>query len=115
MDSFELDMGNALQEVNGNEQIKGHSKMDQEAASLARSKGWAAPETYDYSKYVTPEGAPAPPAQEVEEGEFPAWAAKAAKYEWKDEYGDVGPQSPDLEKMLFHSDFINRTGLKIGK
>ena len=130
MDSFDVsDMNNAVQEVETNGQTNGHSQINAEAASLARSKGWASPETYDYSKYVAPAGpaagpdGPAAPAAEQSEfgGEPPAaedlpeWAGNAAKYEWKDEYGDVGPEIPELEEMLFRNEFINRTGLKINK
>ncbi|KAL2867035.1 DEAD/DEAH box helicase [Aspergillus lucknowensis] len=85
-----------------------------EASTIARAKGWVEPETYDYNKYTT-----APPLEKpTEESEIeepvPEWAAKAAKYEWKDEYGDVGPENPKLEEMLFRNEYINRTGLKIG-
>lgn len=126
MDSFDVsDMNNAVHEVETtgqtNSQVNGHNKMDAEAASLARAKGWAAPETYDYSKYVAPTG-PAAPVEQSEFGgepiaaeELPKWAGNAAKYEWKDEYGDVGPEIPELEEMLFRNEFINRTGLKISK
>lgn len=121
MGSFDVSgMNNALQEELDatKQQPNSHGKMDPEAASLARSKGWAAPETYDYSKYVTPgEGEPIPQPAEavVDDGEFPEWAANALKYEWKDEYGDVGPANEELEEMLFRSEYINRTGLKINK
>lgn len=120
MDSFDVsDMNNAVQEVETNGQTNGPSQINAEAASLARSKGWASPETYDYSKYVAPAGPAAeqsefggePPAAE----DLPEWAGNAAKYEWKDEYGDVGPEIPELEEMLFRNEFINRTGLKINK
>lgn len=114
------DMHNALQqeeELDSPEpQTDSHGKMDTEAASLARSKGWTAPETYDYTKYVTPDEAVAPqPLEVLDEGEVPEWAANALKYEWKDEYGDVGPENEELEEMLFRNEFINRTGLKINK
>lgn len=85
-------------------------KDNAEAVALAREKGWAVPEKYDYERYnATAEGG-APP---VVEEELPAeliWGATAAKYEWKDEYGDVGPVNTDLEKMLFHNEFTNRQG-----
>lgn len=29
------------------------------------------------------------------------WAINAARYEWNDEYGDLGPKIPELEAMLF--------------
>lgn len=83
-----------------------------EAAALARQKGWTAPEKYDYERYNATGGAP--PVEE----ELPAeliWGARAAKYEWKDEYGDVGPANPELEKMLFHNEFTNRRGHQFEK
>lgn len=121
MGSFDVsDMHNALQqdeELDGPEpQTDSHGNMDAEAASLARSKGWTAPETYDYTKYVTPGEAAVPqPLEVLDEGQVPEWAANALKYEWKDEYGDVGPENEELEEMLFRNEFINRTGLKINK
>ncbi|KAL8706942.1 MAG: hypothetical protein Q9201_000103 [Fulgogasparrea decipioides] len=36
--------------------------------------------------------------------EPPSWAANASRYEWSDEYGDVGPEDKELEKMLFHAE-----------
>lgn len=34
-------------------------------------------------------------------GDVPEWAANARRYEWSDEYGDVGPSDEELERMLF--------------
>lgn len=79
--------------------------MNAEAAALAREKGWVEPQTYDYSVYTT--------TQKPEDGDAPTWASSAAKYEWSDEYGDVGPPNEELEKMLFHSEFISRAGIKL--
>ena len=42
--------------------------------------------------------------------DVPLWASGAAKYEWKEEYGDIGPPHPELEKQLFKDQFINRIG-----
>ena len=42
--------------------------------------------------------------------DLPLWASGAAKYEWKEEFGDVGPAHPELEKQLFKDQFINRIG-----
>lgn len=89
-----------------------------EASAEARAKGWVTPKGYDYAKYLTGEqGAKTTeksgPVVVDEDG--PEWAGIAAKYEWKAEYGDVGPPNPELEKMLFQSDLINRTGMKIAK
>ncbi|PYI02514.1 DEAD/DEAH box RNA helicase [Aspergillus sclerotiicarbonarius CBS 121057] len=109
MASFDVsDMSNALKESTGNE-----SNPPTEAASIAREKGWTTPEQYDYEKYtatVTPLG----PSQNDGDENLPAWAAQAAKYEWQDDYGDVGPENPALEEQLYRGEYINRTGLKIG-
>lgn len=43
------------------------------------------------------------------------WAHDAAKYEWSDSYGDVGPKVEALEKELFRGEFINRAGGKFAK
>ena len=43
---------------------------------------------------------------------YPDWAGEAAKYEWKAEYGDVGPADPRLEKMLFYSEHAVRKGVE---
>ncbi|OJJ44234.1 hypothetical protein ASPZODRAFT_18425 [Penicilliopsis zonata CBS 506.65] len=99
-------MGEALQEVSTNQQ----SNINAEAAALAREKGWNAPEKYDYSKYII--GAPKP-GEGPEPGQLPEWAASAAKYEWSDEYGDVGPANEELEEMLFRNEYINRAGMKL--
>ena len=40
----------------------------------------------------------------------PLWASGAAKYEWQEDYGDIGPPHPELEKQLFKDQFINRIG-----
>ncbi|KAL8922796.1 MAG: hypothetical protein Q9208_004921 [Pyrenodesmia sp. 3 TL-2023] len=34
-------------------------------------------------------------------GDVPEWAANARRYEWSDEFGDVGPKDEQLEKILF--------------
>ncbi|KAL4873589.1 hypothetical protein BDV12DRAFT_160318 [Aspergillus spectabilis] len=90
------------------------NNQNDKASAIAREKGWVAPEGYDYEKYtVGPPGEK--PAEDLEQGEAaPQWAASAAKYEWNDEYGDVGPENSQLEEQLFRSEYINRTGLKIG-
>ncbi|KAF7181325.1 hypothetical protein CNMCM7691_000543 [Aspergillus felis] len=108
MDSFDVtDMSNALKEVTDEKINK-----NVEASNLAREKGWVPPEQYDYAKYNT--GPAEKPEEVTEQSEIPEWAAKAAKYEWNDEFGDVGPPNKELEDMLFRNEFINRTGLKIG-
>lgn len=110
------------------------NNMNAEAAARAREHGWAEPQQYDYQKYQAPinpphggggaaaaaaaggadgvvSSDPAVSGAATENGdEFPQWASSAAKYEWKEEYGDVGPRNEALEQMLFHSDLISRAG-----
>ena len=85
-----------------------------EASNVAREKGWVAPESYDYAKY-TFDPLKKPEDQKNVAEDAPTWAANAAKYEWNDAYGDVGPANAQLEEMLFRSEFINRAGFKLEK
>ncbi|MCJ1429124.1 hypothetical protein MMC29_007037 [Sticta canariensis] len=91
------------------------SLRDEDAAARVRDLGWAEPEKYDYDKY----NASSKPREErvaFEEGkDLPAWAANAQKYEWSDEYGDIGPRQEQLENMLFRGEHINRTGIAFDK
>ena len=43
------------------------------------------------------------------------WASNAKTYTWDDEYGDVIPRFPDLEKQLFGAENHVRTGIKFEK
>lgn len=114
MDGFDTqDMAAALPEV---EEPK--SRMDAAAAAVAREKGWVEPEKYDYAKYT------AQPVRAVGEGASTetnafgsdlVWASDARRYEWKEEYGDVGPEDKELEQQLFRGEFINRAGIKFDK
>ena len=104
--------------TNGNAIIK-----DEEAAQRARDAGWAVPENYDYQTYnaTTLEERIAAEAKVAERAgtdenasttqDVPLWASNAAKYEWSEEYGDIGPAFEELEKQLFRSDLTNRVGL----
>jgi ATP-dependent RNA helicase DDX3X len=83
---------------------------NEEAHNLAREKGWVEPQEFDYDAYNATGKAAA--AREVGQSE---WAHSAEKYEWKEEYGDVGPPSAALEAQLFQSNFINRRGIKFDK
>lgn len=67
-----------------------------------RQAGWVEPVKYDYDTYNADRK-----DLEATEGQsdLPSWAANATKYEWSDEYGDVGPAHPELEKMLFRDEF----------
>lgn len=74
-----------------------------ESTQRSREAGWVEPEKYDYDAYNAGNNE----ARQAVDGtlELPTWAANATKYEWKDEYGEVGPAHPELEEMLFGKDF----------
>ncbi len=89
--------------------------------------GWVAPTAYDYATYTKSSKelaeAQASFANQASEGESEDinavgglrqgdWANNAAVYEWSDEYGDVGPRHPELEKQLFGSVFHVRSGVQ---
>ena len=72
------------------------SPSTQEAILAAQKQGWSERTPYDYAEYADYKSAD--------------WAGIAARYEWDDEYGDVGPANEELEKMLFNNAFIVRAG-----
>ncbi|KAI4275520.1 MAG: hypothetical protein LQ337_003163 [Flavoplaca oasis] len=45
----------------------------------------------------------------------PAWAANATRYEWSEDFGDVGPEDKDLEKMLFQAEDKMEVGDQLKK
>lgn len=116
-------------------------KAARDAAAIAEAEkqfnaGWGKPLAYDYGRYTLPTSTPANDAERklpavasvnltkhalnssdptTENDNLPIWASNAKKYEWSDEYGDVGPIFRDLELQLFHSEHINRTGIAFDK
>ncbi|KAJ6157584.1 DEAD/DEAH box RNA helicase [Penicillium chermesinum] len=61
--------------------------------------GWNDPTPFDYTGFST--------------SNTSDWAGNAARYEWKDEYGDVGPANPELEKQLFEVEFRSKPGERL--
>ena len=86
---------------------------------------WMKPEKYDYKIFnasIREEREAAERGVAEREGggvdttqDTPVWATNAVKYEWNDEYGDIGPAHPELEKQLFRNEHITRQGDKIHK
>ena len=78
-------------------------------AAQAAEHGWVTPADYDYKLYADNKQSSIrqqPEATADEEAgpttdQVPVWASDAARYEWKEEFGDVGPTIPRLEKQLF--------------
>ena len=99
-------MGTALNDITNGANTSAPAK-NEEAHALAREKGWVEPQEYDYGAYTGSRD----PAGDCEV----IWSHNAEKYEWKEEYGEVGPESQALEAQLFRSEIINRQGLKFDK
>ncbi|KAJ5692314.1 hypothetical protein N7462_001737 [Penicillium macrosclerotiorum] len=76
-------------------------KQTGQPAEAVRKQGWTDPVPFTYDSYNSKE--------------FTDWAGVAARYEWKDEYGDVGPRNEELEKQLFQDDFIPRAGSRFNE
>lgn len=87
--------------------------------------GWVSKTVYNYETYLkSPKEladtqATAIATEEVEDavGGVRAgdWANNAAIYTWDDEYGDVGPAFPELERQLFGSEYHVKTGVAFEK
>lgn len=80
-------------------------RKEQEALDLARVKeaGWTslAPDHHD----IVGGG----PVQDEDRDNIP-WLSEAAIYQWDDDFGEVGEPNPELERMLFHDEFLLRAG-----
>lgn len=70
------------------------------AQKVARDKGWTEPVPFEYAELANSK-------------DHRDWAGIAVRYEWKDEYGDVGPAVPELEDQLFRGELIARAGAKL--
>ncbi|KAI7244699.1 DEAD/DEAH box RNA helicase [Hortaea werneckii] len=69
-----------------------------EFVKRALAAGWTETTAYDYVEFQRTGGSNAD------------WFGAAAVYEWKDEYGDVAPPIPELERILFGGEFQMRRG-----
>lgn len=83
------------------------------AVGRVRDANWVEPEKFNYESY----NADTREKREAvaSEQEVPAWAANAVRYEWQDDYGDVGPEFKELEIMLFGDESKTRQGHKFEK
>ncbi|KAK5938612.1 hypothetical protein PMZ80_008802 [Knufia obscura] len=86
---------------------------DEAKIQLVREKGWVEQQPFNYAATAAP---PAPLEAASDDKPFngealPGWMSRASKYEWKDEYGDVGPRVPELEKELFGSELRAKKGI----
>lgn len=84
-----------------------------------QAHGWAAKVAFDYATYNA--GAVDAAADEAfdeatrrnNNSNF-HWAGDAAVYEWKEEYGDVGPDFPELAEQLFGRKAVAGEGANTG-
>ena len=83
---------------------------DPEAAAKAREQGWVPPQAYDYESYNSAGGNSTDQNETL--NDLPNWGHKAARYEWLEEYGDVGPANPELEETLFRGEHQQRFGTR---
>ncbi|KZM19896.1 RNA helicase [Ascochyta rabiei] len=76
------------------------------AQDLARAKdaGWNNPIPFNYETVIGGEAEP----DQTRDGV--PWLSDAAIYQWDDEFGDVGEPNPELEKMLFQDENVQRAG-----
>lgn len=95
----------------GNVQVNG--------AALDRVKEakWGAPQGFNYTKYNAGPRDQTAPASEPDQPQEDAsdWAANAAKYEWNDDYGDIGPDHKELENILFGDEHKMQQGEEFSK
>ena len=106
-----------MADLNMGQSEKGSNSNPDAAANeaAARQHGWGKPAPYDYGMFTASPAAPRPDVEgatandDAEAAEarplftedVPAWGANSARYEWKEEYGDVGPAFKLLEDQLF--------------
>ncbi|KAK5717381.1 hypothetical protein LTR15_009275 [Elasticomyces elasticus] len=70
----------------------------EEYTQNAKNKGWTEATAFDYEQFNRTGG------------DNSDWAGAAKKYEWQDEYGDVAPEVPELEILLFGGEFQMKKG-----
>jgi ATP-dependent RNA helicase DDX3X len=80
-----------------------------DAVNLARAKaaGWTEPIPTVYEAVADGETA------RDDTHDSAVWLSDAAIYQWDDEFGDVGEPNPELEKMLFADENLQRAGERI--
>ncbi|KAJ4989848.1 DEAD/DEAH box helicase [Stagonosporopsis vannaccii] len=82
------------------------ARKEQLNQDLARAKdaGWNNPIPFNYETVQGSEG------EKDSTNATAAWLSDAVIYQWDDEFGDVGEPNPELEKVLFEDENIQRAG-----
>ena len=94
-----------------------NTQVNEQALERVKEANWGVRQEYDYAKYTEgPRDRTAPGSDgDALHGNAPTWAANAAKYEWDDEYGDVGPEHDELKQMLFGDEHKMEQGQELSK
>ncbi|KAK4696807.1 hypothetical protein P7C71_g1167, partial [Lecanoromycetidae sp. Uapishka_2] len=95
-----------------------NAQVNEDVEKRVREANWTKPQAYDYKALQeagaggqrTSFAAGSTLAEDPQE-----WAAGAIKYEWSDEYGDVGPEHKELEVMLFGGEDRMQQGSEFSK
>lgn len=89
----------------------------------AGGNGWVPKTAFDYERYNAPKeigghrgdvtdqnngDANVVTGVEADNLDDIGWAGDAEVYEWSEEFGDIGPEHPALEKKLFRGDHAHR-------
>lgn len=87
------------------------------ARERVKEANWGTQEEFNYAKYNAGPRDKNDPALESDQpqGDPSTWFANAAKYEWDDDYGDVGPKHEALENILFGDEHMMKQGEKFSK
>ena len=80
-------------QAQGGDATAGANMSKEDYNAKARAAGWTETTAFDYDQFQRMGGNDA------------TWHATAGVYEWNDEYGDVGPEVPELERVLFGGEF----------
>ena len=90
---------------------------NEEAMDRVKEAKWGDRQEYDYAKYTAAPNDKTSTASisDLPTADAPTWAANAAKYEWTEDYGDVGPAHDELEKMLFGDEHKMEQGSELSK
>ncbi|KAF1913725.1 P-loop containing nucleoside triphosphate hydrolase protein [Ampelomyces quisqualis] len=75
-----------------------------ENLAIAKAAGWQKPIPFNYDT------ASGEHAGAEETRDSAAWLSDAVIYAWDDEFGEIGEPNPELEKMLFDDENIQRAG-----
>ena len=94
-----------------------NTQVNEAAIERVKKAEWAAPEEYDYGKYnAGPRDKNDHASEPLQpEDEASNWAAHAARYEWDNDFGDVGPDHEPLKKILFGDEHKMEQGDEFSK